>query len=425
MRSHDYRSESEEETRIILRGARYARGPGESIHASLEIAGERISGIRNGVPVSGLKARGTEIDLSGFLVMPGLINAHDHLEFALFPTLADPPYRDYIEWGEDIHKKFPDVIARHRAVPKDVRVWWGGIRNLLSGVTTVSHHNPLHPEMRKDEFPVRVVHEYGWAHSVALGGDLRAARAATPPNWPFIVHACEGVGERAREELWEMDRSGLLDASAVLVHGLAIDPEGLALMRQRDAALIVCPSSNRCLFGILPDIKMLSTLENVALGTDSPLTAEGDLLDEVRFAIRSCGISPLGAYRMVTTIPASVLRLESGEGSITVSGSGDLIAVRDTGQDAADRLETLSMKDVEFVMIGGQVRLVSEAVMERLPHSARRGLEPLSVDGTIRWLCAPVKTLLQKAEEVLGKGEVRLGGRALCIPAGVELNYVC
>ena len=147
----------------------------------------------------------------------------------------------------------------------------------------------------------------------------------------------------------------------------------------------------------------------------------GDLLDEIRFAIRSCGVSRLAAYRMVTTLAASILRLEAGEGSITVSGLGDLIAVRDTGQGPADRLETLSMQDVEFVMIGGHVRLVSEAVMEQLPLSSRRGLEPLSIDGTIRWLYAPVKMLLRKAEAVLGKGEVRLGGRALRIPADVEL----
>ena len=71
------------------------------------------------------------IDLVGYLVMPGLVNAHDHLQFALFPKPADPPYPNYIEWGEDIHRKFPEIIAKHRSVPKDVRLHWGGIRNLL------------------------------------------------------------------------------------------------------------------------------------------------------------------------------------------------------------------------------------------------------------------------------------------------------
>ena len=75
--------------------------------------------------------------------------------------------------------------------------------------------------------PIRCV---GWRPCRGACGDIAAVR-------PFIVHACEGVDERAREELWELDRLGLLDANAVLVHGLAIDHKGLALMKERGAAL--------------------------------------------------------------------------------------------------------------------------------------------------------------------------------------------
>jgi len=67
-------------------------------------------------------------------------------------------------------------------------------------------------------------------------------------------------------------------------------------------------------------------------------------------------------------------------------------------------------------MVGGRVQLASETIMERLPEAALQGLEPLWIDGTIRWLRAPVTQLLLKAEEVLGKGEVRLGGRTVRIP---------
>ena len=397
---------------VVIHGTRYAEGPQESKYGSLEITGGQISRILSrSSSLQATQSDSIEIDLTGFLVMPGLINAHDHLEFALFPRLAHSPYRNYIDWGEDIHQKFPEVIAKHRSVPKDLRVWWGGIRNLLCGATTVSHHNPLWPELQRSDFPVRVVQQYGWAHSLALGGDLRAARAATPEGRPFIVHACEGVDELAREELWGLDRSGLLDASTVLVHGLAIDAAGVELLQERGVSLIVCPSSNNFLFGELPDMERLGRIENVALGNDSPLTAEGDLLDEIRFTIRSCGIAPRSAYRMVTGAPAAILRLEEGEGSIRVSSVGDLVAVRDTDQDAADRLRTLSMTDVEFVMIQGRVQLASEAILERLPPTATQGLEPLWIDGTIRWLRAPVKELLRATEEVLGAGGVQLGSR--------------
>lgn len=114
---------------------------------------------------------------------------------------------------------------------------------------------------------------------------------------------------------------------------------------------------------------------------------------------------------MVTEAPAAILKLENGEGTIKVSGVGDLIAIRDTGHDAADRLRTLSMLDVEFVMIEGHIQLASEMVLERLPLCVKQGLEPLCIDGTIRWLRAPIKDLIRKTEAVLGAGEIHLGSR--------------
>jgi cytosine/adenosine deaminase-related metal-dependent hydrolase len=406
--------------KIAIHGARCAIDPQEPTCASIWITeGQIVCILRGSPPRPGPRSYPT-IDLTGFLVLPGLINAHDHLEYSLFPRLADPPYRNYVDWGEDIHNKFPDMIAKYRAVPKDVRLWWGGIRNLLCGVTTVSHHNPLWPELRRQDFPIRVVRENGWGHSFALGGDLRQARAATPEGRAFVVHACEGVDERARDELWNLKSLGILDANTVLVHGLGIDQCGLEQLVASQASLIICPSSNYYLFGKVPDFSSLKRIENVALGSDSPLTAEGDLLDEINFAIRSCGVSPLAAYEMATTIPAAILRLEQSEGTISESGVADLIAIRDTGASAADRIQDLSAEDIEFVMIGGRVQLASEAVLERLPYSVKKGLEPLSVAGVARRLRAPINDLLRAAEEVLGTDRVRFGSRAVCKPAFAE-----
>jgi cytosine/adenosine deaminase-related metal-dependent hydrolase len=413
------------EHQFVIHGARYTRWPRVISHASIQITGDRITRIfKPSSALSDAALAPADINLSGFLILPGFVNAHDHLQFALFPRLGNPPYRNYIDWGDDIHRSLPEVIAKHHAIPKAVRLWWGGIRNLLCGVTTVGHHNPLWPELRREDFPVRVVQDYGWGHSLGLGVDIRQARAATPLGRPFIVHACEGVDEQAREELWELERLGVLDSSTVLVHGLTIDQDGVALMRERAASLIVCPSSNKFLFGKVPDLSLLNKIEKIALGSDSPLTAEGDLLDEIRFAMRFCGISASAAYRMVTTAPAAILRLENAEGSIKESGLADLIAVRDTGQLAAERLETLSMSAVELVLIGGRVQLASESMLERLPFAVKHGLEPLLIDGSIRWLRAPVKALLHQAEEVLGRGEVRLGCRRLLIPAEVAAQHV-
>jgi cytosine/adenosine deaminase-related metal-dependent hydrolase len=409
----------------VVTGARLSAGPDRSFYGSIEIAGERIAQIVGaGLPMHLNVWPTKELDLSGYLVLPGLINGHDHLEFSLYPRLADPPYRNYVEWGDDIHRKFACEIARQHTVPKRVRLQWGGVRNLLSGVTTVCHHNPLWPELNTTEFPIRVVTRYGWAHSIALGGDLFAARAATAPGQPFIVHACEGTDALAQSEVRRLEESGLLDEYAVLVHGLAIDLDGAALIKQRRASLIVCPSSNFFLYGRLPNLELLDIIEQVALGSDSPLTAAGDLPDEIRFATSRWGLSPSLAYRMVTTSAASLLRLENGEGSIKVSGRADLIAVRDSGQTPAGCLPALSAADIELVMIGGRIQLASEEMLRRLPIEAKRGLEPIAIGEIVRWLRVPVNKLIGATEAVLGNNAVQLTGRNVTAPALDELSHV-
>ncbi|MBS1806342.1 MAG: amidohydrolase family protein [Acidobacteria bacterium] len=410
---------------LLLHGAQWAINNTESVPASVEVAGDRIGRIIEPTQSGRSGAEFGSIDLGGFQVLPGFINAHDHLQYALFPRLGVPPYRNYVDWGSDIHERFGECIAQHKRVSKRARLWWGGIRNLLCGVTTVCHHDPLWPELIEEGFPVRVVRDFGWAHSFALTEDLTAAYAATPKNRAFIIHAGEGTDKRAHQEIEELDRLGFLNRQSVLVHALAVDSEGAALIRKRGGAVILCPSSNKFLFGIIPDLSVLGGVGRIALGSDSSLTALGDFLDEIRFAIRNCKIAPHSALRMATTTAASMLRLEDGAGSVIEGGPADLIAVRNTGEPIETRLQKLTMHDIEFVMIQGEVKLVSPRLLERLPCALKRDLEPLQVDGSIRWLRAPVLELLTAAEQVLGEDKVHLGYRKLTIPAGVEAPHGC
>ena len=64
----------------------------------------------------------------------------------------------------------------------DDRVWVGGLKNLLAGVTTVCHHNPMH-RAAATPFPVRVVRNFGYSHSLHIDGDAVAdvaSRHAAP-----------------------------------------------------------------------------------------------------------------------------------------------------------------------------------------------------------------------------------------------------
>ena len=95
--------------------------------------------------------------------------------------------------------------------------------------------------------------EFGWAHSLAMDATVKAKFTATPDNVPFVMHACEGLDNCSSEEIFELERLGALDRRSVLVHGLALNAEGVDLLNRREAALVWCPRRiASCLAGRLP-----------------------------------------------------------------------------------------------------------------------------------------------------------------------------
>jgi cytosine/adenosine deaminase-related metal-dependent hydrolase len=395
-----------------LANARVALGASESTQADVSFDDGRIAFLgRNDKPAADRAVESRRgIDLSGYLLLPGLVNAHDHLEFALFPRLGRGGYRNFVEWADDIHRPGSSPVQEHRAVPKNTRLWWGGIRNLLCGVTTVCHHNPYVAQVFDSGFAVRVLRNFGWAHSMTMDHELVTKGKNSEPDQPFIVHLAEGIDLQSAEEIFQLAREQALNDRTVIVHGLGLDARGIRLLRSSNAALIWCPTSNVFLFGRTHDRQTIESLPRVALGSDSPLTAQGDLLDEIRFAHETAGMPAEELYALVTTRSAQVLRLRGGEGSLRVGALADLVGVRDKGLSPAKTLASLTWRDVELVIVGGCVQLASTAVFARLPRLVTTGLRPLEIEGEVRWLRAPLERLFRETQSHL-PGGIHLGGK--------------
>ena len=83
-----------------LYGGRFAFGPGESTVAEMRIQDSRIEEICGAASDESFSvSTGPGIDLRGYMLLPGLINAHDHLEFALFPRLGKGGYNNFLRVG--------------------------------------------------------------------------------------------------------------------------------------------------------------------------------------------------------------------------------------------------------------------------------------------------------------------------------------
>jgi cytosine/adenosine deaminase-related metal-dependent hydrolase/ubiquinone/menaquinone biosynthesis C-methylase UbiE len=391
---------------------RIALGARESMQGTLTANEGRIISLRDGQISSfgTCPAASPNLDLAGFLILPGLINPHDHLEFALFPRLGKGGYVSFMQWAADIHVSESSTVQEQRAVPRETRLRWGGLRNLLCGVTMVCHHNPYEETVFENEFPVRVLKNFGWAHSLSLDLTVAEKKLATPKDQPFILHLGEGIDAQSAEDIFRLERKSSLDAQTVVVHGLGVDETGRELMRSSGMSLVWCPSSNVFLFGQTLNAEEIRSFPKVTLGSDSPLTSEGDLLDEIRFARDLSGISCEELYEMVTTKAAQVLCLREGEGALHAGAPVDFFAVADRGLSPAATLAELSYRDVELVVINGRVQLVSPRILTLLPASLSEHMEPLRVDGELRWIRGPMRQLFTEAQSHLAN-EMKLGGR--------------
>jgi cytosine/adenosine deaminase-related metal-dependent hydrolase len=397
---------------LQLTNARIGLGPNMWSDGALLIEGGHVASIGENVDVSI-----SSLDLSGYVLLPGLINAHDHLEFGLFPRLGRSPeapsYRNSPEWGEEIHQVHADIIERYRQIPKTTQLWWGAIRNLLCGVTTVCHHNPLHADLTRPEFPVRVLSHFAWSHSLALDPHLKEKFQAAPRDRPFILHAAEGVDEESRNEISLLNEVLVLDERTVLVHGLACTAHEIALINRCGASLVVCPTSNNYLFAKTLSHDLINSIERVALGSDSPITADGDLLDEIRYLYTETGLHPNTIYNMVTTGPADIFHLQDGQGRIEEFGVADLIAVRGQHNTPACVLSEITYTDVELVLLAGVVQMASPHLYTRLPHDLRSGMALIEVAGHQRWIRANLQGLFADAKSVLGRDKLLLSGREM------------
>ena len=341
----------------------------------------------------------TVVDLDGAFVLPGLINAHDHLELNHYGLLKRRErYDNATAWIEDLRplRRSDPSIRSGQPYSLATRLFIGALKNLLSGVTTVAHHNPLYREIGR-RFPVRVLRSYGWAHSLTLerhpigargepGGDVRDRCFSTPADVPFMVHAAEGIDQAAGDELARLDELGCLRPNTVIVHGIGMSSRDWQRVLECGASLVWCPASNDFLFGCTAAVRAHldangQSWRHICLGSDSRISGSRDLLDEVRIAVAR-GISPPELLRMITEAAARILRLPNA-GRIAVGLPADLVVLPPAGPTPADALVRSARRDVALVTIGGRPVLGSPS-LSAVFVARRTRAQPVAIDDSER-----------------------------------------
>jgi cytosine/adenosine deaminase-related metal-dependent hydrolase len=324
----------------------------------------RIDAANGSVTIAGgrIAAAGTPADFviaTDGTVQPGLINAHEHLHRNHYGRLGVPPYDDAYDWGNHIHAAFQQEIERARAVPRREALLAGAWKNLLAGVTTVLHHDAWEPDFDVD-FPLRVARVQ---HAHSLGFEKTAIAPAA--GRPFFIHLAEGVNARAADEVKRLAALGLVNEHLCAVHVVGADAEGIDMLRHARAAIVWCPSSNFFLFNKTAPRELLASGIDVMIGSDSLLTAQGDLLDELRFAKELGYLSDARLLDAVGGVAARRIGLPAA--SLDVGSAADVIVLSKPVGEA-------SRADVAVVVAGGVLRVLDpallDAALEHAPEAA-------------------------------------------------------
>lgn len=344
--------------------------------AALHLRGGRVSASAGDKPF--------RVDARGHRIFPGLINGHEHLQVNTVPVLrSGAPFANSYAWIAAFQQHFQDAeVVAALQVPKDMRLRHGALKNLLAGTTFVVHHDPWHPVLDADDFPVTLLRDHGWSYALDgpdFGPPVRESYLATPAEQPWMIHLAEGTDAVAAAELARLDALGCLGGNTVLVHGVGLCDADIDRVIARKAAVVWCPGSNRALLGRTLDPRRLHDAGCLALGSDSRLSGRRDLLDELSEAATHGELSRTQLLSLVTTEAARIFRLGL-RGGLAAGAPADMVIVRDREGLAADSLVGLARSEIRAVVRDGVPRIADPDFAEWF---AAAGIEavPVQLDG--------------------------------------------
>jgi 5-methylthioadenosine/S-adenosylhomocysteine deaminase len=317
----------------------------------------------------------------GAAIVPGIVNAHSHLEYAVYAGFGDglsfaPWLATHIERKSRIGRPEMEAIAR-----------LGAAQCLASGITTVgdaaftgsSAHACAELGLRAIVYlevfgrdPAEAMRQFEEKAAYVADAVSDRVRIGVSPHAPYtcsteVYAACLALDvplmthlNESQDELdWlvrgegpmkpveallvdpdgqsgirRLAAAGLLDPRVVAAHCVKVDGEEIALLARNDVAVVHCPRSNALLgCGIAPLAELRAAGLRLGLGTDGVSSVPShDAFEELRAAIsaararseRADALSPTDALELATIGGARALGLDAEIGSLVPGKRADL-----------------------------------------------------------------------------------------------------
>ena len=374
-------------------------------NGAVVIEGKRIAAVGGAAEVMAANAGPVE-DLGDVALMPGLINAHCHLDYSMMRHAIDPPKSftawvrrinalkrsldddDYLaaiakgfaeskRWGTTTIgniESFPELMLR--MPPSPLRTWWfhemidirhrlpteramAGALSFFAAKTRpldffgLSPHSPYTASATLYRLARECSEQLAMpltTHVAESREEVEMFRDKAGPLYEFLDGLARPMadcgGHSPFTYLW---RSGAIDATWILVHMNELDEEDFGILaglpRGAGPHIVHCPGSHRYFRHTEFQFRRLHDLGmNISVATDSlASTYSLSLLEELRHLQKTNPwLTPEQLLRTVTVNPARALKMEGQLGEIAPGVLADLIAVPVSGNVASVHEEIIS-----------------------------------------------------------------------------------
>jgi cytosine/adenosine deaminase-related metal-dependent hydrolase len=380
------------------------------------------------------------VDLSGFIVFPGLINTHHHLFQTLHRAAGGTLDSDLVGWLKALYPKWANMTPENVRLATEI-----GLAELaLSGCTTVADHHYLWPNGNVAQDQIDVARRAGLRFHLGRGfqslgaeqggfappsliecnddvladcedvvarfhdpkpgamtrvfiapssirsvsPDLlrQSARLARTLNVGFHMH----LGETAEElefirrefgcrpvELAE--QLGCMGENSWVAHGVHFNEEDIHILLRNGCGVCHCPSSNMILgSGAAPVQQFLDAGVPVGLGTDGAASNDSsNIMAEARLALLLSRVTSALPQDMMTPRQALEIATVGGAQILNRDEIGSL------KPGCAADFAAIRLDRIELLGAQDTVAALIKCVIGRVDHSWVHG-RPLVTDGVLQ-----------------------------------------
>lgn len=363
---------------------------------------------------------------TGGIILPGMIDTHNHIQFDIFDETDWAPeptdnFTNHDQWPN--RKRYKAMVDAKQALNGEggsaislgcEMVKYGELKALVAGTTSVVGAaiptnkvcygsvartiDQTRNGLPDDRVQAATLFPRGSAEADAVCRNFANGRTAA-----YLIHIAEGVDDIARREFDKLLALGttpgcLFADETSIVHGTALGETHFKQMAEHGMGLVWSPRSNIFLYGHGTDFSKTTdipaALEQglaIALAPDWSIGGSQNLLDELRFADQvdarqwDDAISQQKLVQMVTTQPAEILGLADTLGRVEAGYKADLTVISGDRANPYAAILAATPERVSLVMVGGEVQYgdASLQALSRTPAAC----EPLDMCGGSKFLC--------------------------------------